>query len=103
MACKKNTNDIFTDVTRVSSDLENLDNLEISGNFDARREKLGNFVARNSFSSKQIILIFKILWGACLQTLLNGRGPSVELTFSLEMLGNFIPLETGHLLSWQPN
>ena len=103
MACKKDTNNIFTVVIRVSSDLENLDNLEMSGNFDTRRKKAGNFVARNSFSVKQIILIFKIFWGACLQTLLNGCGPSVELTFSLEMLGNFIPLETGHLLSWQPN
>ena len=41
MACKKDTNDIFTVVIRVSSDLENLDNLEMSGNFDARRKKSG--------------------------------------------------------------
>ena len=41
MACKKDTNDIFTVVIRVSSGLENLDNLEMSGNFDARRKKSG--------------------------------------------------------------
>ena len=41
MACKKDTNVIFTVVTRVSSDLEKLDNLEMSGNFDARRKKSG--------------------------------------------------------------
>ena len=41
MAGKKNANDIFTVVILVSSDLENLDNLEMSGNVDARREVQG--------------------------------------------------------------
>ena len=88
-------------IGRVATDLENLEKLGnesqgiclksqgICHRIPKVREKSGNFVW-NSFSAKLKILIFKIFWGACPQSPLNGLGLKVELNLCLEKSGNFI-------------